>query len=65
MWIVGNTLSGKLEGVFLFRICAVGKAEFDLSRKFQTSPSIGTWNFGLTNSKFVTKLELELSEIQF
>jgi hypothetical protein len=26
---------------------------------------MGTWNSGLTNSKFDTKLELELSEIQF
>jgi hypothetical protein len=65
MWIVGNTLSGKLEGVFLFRICTVGKAGLDLSRTFQTSPAMGTWNSGLTNSKFDTKLELELSEIQF
>ena len=64
MWIVG-TLSGKLEGVFLFKICTAGKVGLDLSRKFQTAPSMGTWNFGLTNSKFVTKLELELSEIQF
>jgi hypothetical protein len=51
--------------VFLFRICTVGKAGLDLSRKFQTSPTMGTWNFGVTNSKFVTKLELELPKIQF
>jgi hypothetical protein len=62
--IVENALSGKLEGVF-FRICTAGKVGLDLSRKFQTSPAMGTWNSGLTNSKFVAKLELELSEIQF
>jgi hypothetical protein len=33
MWITGNALSGKLEGVFLFEICTVGKAGLDLSRK--------------------------------
>lgn len=65
MWIVGNALSGKLEGVFLFRISTAGKAGLDLSHKFQTSLALGTWNSGLTNSKFETKLELELSEIQF
>jgi hypothetical protein len=64
MWIVG-TLSGRSEGVFLFEIYTAGKAGLDLSRKFQTSPPMGTWNSGLTNSKFVAKLELELSEIQF
>jgi hypothetical protein len=51
--------------VFLFEIYTAGKAGLDLSRKFQTSPPMGTWNSGLTNSKFVAKLELELSEIQF
>ena len=60
-----NTLSGKLEGVFLFKVCTAGKAGLDLSLKFQTSPSMGTWNSGLANSKFVAKLEFELSEIQF
>jgi hypothetical protein len=64
MWIVG-TLSGRSEGVFLFEIYTAGKAGLDLSRKFQTSPTMGTWNFGVTNSKFVTKLELELPKIQF
>lgn len=63
MWIVG-TLSGRSEGVFLFEIYTAGKAGLDLSRKFQTSPPMGTWNSGLTNSKFVAKLELELSKIQ-
>lgn len=52
-------------GGVLFEIYTAGKAGLDLSRKFQTAPPMGTWNFGLTNSKFVTKLELELSEIQF
>ena len=64
MWIVG-TLSGKLEGVFLFEIYTAGKAGLDLSRKFQTSPPMGTWNSGLTNSKFVAKLELSFPKSNF
>jgi hypothetical protein len=64
MWIV-STLSGSPEGVFLFKICTAGKAGLDLLRKFQTAPMMRTWNSGLLNSKFVAKLELELSEIQF
>jgi hypothetical protein len=56
MWIVG-TLSGRSEGVFLFKICTAGKAGLDLSRKFQTSPAMGTWNSGSSNSKFVANLE--------
>jgi hypothetical protein len=63
MWIV-DTLSGKLEGVLLFEICGIHQAGLDLRSKFQTSPPMGTWNSGLTNSMFVTKLELELSKIQ-
>jgi len=51
-------------GCFLFEILTAGKAALYLSRKIQTSPAMGTWNLGLTNSKFVTKLELELSEVQ-
>jgi hypothetical protein len=32
-----DTLSGKPEGVFLFKICPAGKSGLDLSRKSQTS----------------------------
>ena len=36
MWIVGNTLSGKLEGVFLFELDVIKQCRFNLWRLIES-----------------------------